>query len=156
MNEETQIIVIPNNDLAPVEEPLTARINATRKFNKMLPRFIVALSISKTPAEACKRIRMTPQWFYNLPEDVKKIAIELADEMFGDPILQAREMLGNGVIEAAAKKMQLVNSNDEKVADRASTYVLDKVLGKAATSSVKHVDVEIFSNLPSWGKSESR
>ena len=157
MDDESQIIVIPNNDLAPPEaEPLSKRINDTRKLNKMLPRFIVALSISKTPSEASKRIRMGPAWFGNLPEEVKQIAVGLADEMFADPILQAREMIGNGVVEAAAKKMQLVNSNDEKIADRASTYVLDQVLGKAPSNSHKSVQVEIFSNLPSWGKSESR
>ena len=157
MTDESQVIVIPNNDLAPPEaEPLAKRINNTRKLNKMLPRFIVALSISKTSAEACRRIRMTPQWFNNLPEETKQLATELADEMFADPILQAREMIGNGVVEAAAKKMELVNSVDEKIADRASTYVLDQVLGKAHSNSHKSVQVEIFSNLPSWGKSESR
>jgi len=157
MDEETQVIVIPNNDLAPPDaEPLSKRINDTRKLNKMLPRFIVALSISKTEGEACKRIRMTPQWFTGLPEETKQLARSLADEMFADPILQAREMIGNGVVEAASKKMQLVNSKDEKIADRASTYVLDQVLGKAPSNSHKSVQVEIFSNLPSWGKSESR
>jgi len=154
MDDETQVIVIPNNGMAPVDaEPLAKRINETRKINKMLPRFIVALSISKSTAEACKRVRMSAEWFYNLPDDVKQKAIELADEMFADPIFQAREIIGNGVMEAAAKKMELVNSVDEKIADRASTYVLDQVLGKAPSNAHKQVQVEIVSNLP-WGKSD--
>ena len=156
MDDETQIIVIPNNGMAPVDaEPLAKRINAMRTVNKMLPRFIVALSISKSPREACKRIRMHPNWFSTLPDDVKQKTIDLADEMFADPIFQAREIIGNGVMEAAAKKMELVNSVDEKIADRASTYVLDQVLGKAPSNAHKSVQVEIVSNLP-WGKSESR
>lgn len=154
MTDQPIEIIIPNNAMAPTEEPLAKRVMATRSINKMLPRFIVALSVSKSAAEACRRIRMTPNWFFSQPDDVKKLAIDLADEMFADPILQAREIIGNGVMEAAVKKMQLVNSKDERVADKASSYVLDQVLGKAPTSSHKSVQVEITSNLPSWGKGD--
>jgi hypothetical protein len=139
-----QIIVIPNNLMAPPgAAPLGKRVQEMRKYNAFMPRFIVALSISKTEAEACRRIRVLPQWFANKPEELKQMARELAEELRSDPILQANEMIGNGVVEAAAKKMQLVNSKDERIADRASTYVLDKVLGKAATSNKSHIELEI-------------
>lgn len=142
-------IVFPNNSMAPVEaEPLNKRINDMRKHHKFLPRFIIALSISTSVAEACKRVRHATIWYSSLPEEVKEQAIALADELFSDPILQAREMISNGVMEAAQVKMKLVHSKDEKIADRASTYVLDKVLGKAATSSTKHVEVDVNFDLP--------
>jgi hypothetical protein len=143
-DNEHEIIVIPNNLLAPPgAAPLGKRVQETRKYSPYLPRFIVALSISKTESEACRRIRMTPAWFVNRPEDVKQLARELAEELRSDPILLANEMIGNGVVDAAAVKMKLVNSKDERVADRASTYVLDKVLGKAATSNKSHIELEI-------------
>ena len=139
--------------MSPSEEPLNKRISNMRIYHKFLPRFIVALSISnnQSVAEACRRVKHATAWWFTLPEEIKQMAIELADELYLDPLLQAREIIGNGVVQAAAKKMQLVNSSDERVADKASTYVLDKVLGKPATQTNKHVEVEIVSNLP-WGK----
>jgi hypothetical protein len=142
-------IILPNNSMA-IEgaEPLNKRINEMRKYHKFLPRFIIALSISNSVAEACQRVRHATMWWQKLSPEVQQQAIELADELFSDPILQAREMISNGVMEAAQTQMKLVHSKDERVAGRASTYVLDKVLGKAATSSSKHIEVDVNFDLP--------
>lgn len=155
--EERTDLTMPDNLMTPDEAPpLKLRINEMRHYHRLLPHFIVAYATSRTVTEACKKIRMTTHWWKNLSDEVREEALYLGDELRMDSIEAAREVLGRGVLDAAVRKMELVNSADERVADRASSDVLNRVLGKPGMNSNTNIHVEIESNLPFIGKHEKK
>ena len=90
-----------------------------------------ALSSGMSITDALKKANRSKGWFYGLTEDEQKHLFALASELSASPLVKAKEIIDNAVIDAADVKVSGLKSRDERIKQSSSTEILDRVFGKA-------------------------
>lgn len=122
-------------------------------LSKNQKRYVLARKEHSNKADAAQAIGLTADTVYRWSEEVD-LAIDL---LLDQAAANARSILEDAVVQAAATKIEGLDSNNEWVQQTAAKEILDRVLGKAverkevSESSEEQVTFE----LPENGREDS-
>lgn len=104
--------------------------------------FCIAMTTCRSKKEACQLSGIKENTVYTWGSCINPII----DYMSVNKAKSAMAMLEGGIILAVDKKLQELNSTNEKISQTASTEIINKVLGKDKVSPTKANEVTAVPN----------
>lgn len=114
------------------ESELKAALNELKADLSKYP-LVYALASGDALIEALKKIGRSKSWFYALPSEEQKRLFEIAAELKAAPLIQAKTILDDAVVEAAQVKVGGLKNRDPRIQQPAASDILDRTLGKATS-----------------------
>ncbi len=105
---------------------------------------VYALAAGNSLTDALKKAGRSKTWFYELPGEEQARLSEIAAALKAAPLVQAKSILDDAVVEAAKVKVGGLTNRDPRIQQPAATEILDRTIGKAPTT----VDVNLKQGAP--------
>lgn len=92
---------------------------------------VYALAAGDSLTDALKKAGRSKTWYYELPDDEQTRLTEIATALKTAPLVQAKTILDDAVVDAAKVKVGGLTNRDPRIQQPAATEILDRTIGKA-------------------------
>ncbi len=114
------------------EKTLLEQIEELKEVNRGRFDYVMARAKSPQPTieEACNKAGRTRKWYYDMTPVEREHLERVAEQLHRAKTIHAYLILENAAEDAAAVKVDGLQSRDQRVKQQAATEILDRTIGK--------------------------